>query len=156
MLKSSKTTQGGKNKRKGSTFERDVSSKLSLWIYGDKSVLRRSPSSGAEHQYGQGADVSLFQPGYDLFKYFVEVKCGYKDDLFNARKQILEWYNIAKDKNKLNYPIWIIWKILNRGIILATDKQFNNNIPQLYIIDNLHIYDLKYLLTLNYKDCIIE
>ena len=156
MSKNSKATQGGKNKKKGSAFERDVSAKLSLWIYGDKSILRRSPSSGAEHQYGQGADVSLFQPGYELFKYFVEVKCGYKEDLFNARKQILEWYSIAKGKNKLEYPIWIIWKILNRGIILCTDKRFNENIPELYTLNNLFIYDFKYLLSLNYNDCIKE
>lgn len=144
-------TQGGKNKKKGSAFERDVSAKLSVWIYGDKSVLRRSPSSGAEHQYGQGADVSLFQPNYDPFKYFVEVKCGYECDIFNARKQILNWYNIAKTKNKLNYTIWIIWKILNRGIILCSDKKLNN-VDELFIIDNLYVYDFKILLNTKYDE----
>ena len=146
-----KQTQGGKNKRKGSAFEREIAGKLSFWIDGDKNVLRRSPSSGAEHQYGQGADVSLFQPNYKDFNIFVEVKCGYKDDLFNARKQILLWYKIAKDKNIKQYPIWIIWKILNRGIILASTQKFKN-IDCLYILDDLYIYDFKELLNIKYND----
>lgn len=138
MKNTKNNSLGGKNKRKGSSFERDVAKTVSIWIYGKTDVLRRSPTSGAEHQYGYGADVSLFQPGYDEFKYFIEVKCGYKDDLFNARKQILEWYEIAREKNKKNYPIWIIWKLLNRGIIIASSKKFLN-IEELFILKDLYI-----------------
>lgn len=140
-----KTTTGGKNKRAGSSFERETAKILSIWIYEKESVIRRHPTSGSEKDYGQGADISLFQPGYENFNYFVEVKRGYKQDLFNARKQILDWYKTAKTKNKKNYPIWIIWKLLNRGIILATNYAFKKIIP-LFILNDLYIYDFKELI----------
>lgn len=138
------------NKSKGSSFERELAKILSIWIYGAESVLRRHPTSGAEKGFGSGADISLFQPGYDPFEYFVEAKRGYKDDIFNARKQILEWYETAKPKNKNNYPIWIIWKVLNRGILIATDKELIN-VHELYRINNLFIYDFKELIQNDFK-----
>lgn len=141
---STSTSQGGKNKRKGSGFERDVAKMLSKWIYGDTNVLRRHPTSGSEKDFGSGADIALFQPGFKPFNYYVEVKCGYKDDLFNARKQILTWYTKAKKTNKFpDHPIWIIWKLLNRGIIIASENKFN--CEELYRLDELYIYDFKEL-----------
>ena len=148
-MKKKSSTQGGKNKRKGSAFERDIAKILSYWIYKENNILRRSPTSGAEKGYGQGADVSIFQPDHGKFKYFVEVKNGYQFDLFNARKYILGWYKIAKEKNKLGYPIWIIWNMPRRGIIIATSKRFFN-VEELYILKDLYIYDFKDL-TENYK-----
>jgi len=150
MKKPRKPSTGGKNKRAGSSFEREVAKILSLWIYGKEAVIRRHPTSGSEKEYGQGADVSVFQPGYDQFNYFVEVKRGYKTDIFNARKQILEWYNTAKSKNKKNYPIWIIWKILRQGIILATDKPFKE-VEELFRIKDLFVYNLKDLTEKEFK-----
>lgn len=137
------------NKQKGSTFEREIAKKLSIWIYNKPSVIRRHPTSGSEKDYGQGSDIGLFQPNYEPFNYFVEVKCGYKDDIFNARKQILNWYYIAKEKNKKEYPIWIIWKLLNKGIILASDNKFKIN-DELFNLNNLYIYDFKKLLEMDF------
>ena len=142
--------QSGKNKRNGSSFEREVANYLSIWVYGEKSVIRRHPTSGAEKDYGQGSDIAVFQPGYEQFNKFVEVKRGYKSDVFNAIKQISEWYAIAKTKNKKDYPIWIIWKILNKGILIASTQKFNN-IEELFSIHELHIYDFKELIKIDYK-----
>lgn len=142
-----------KSKSKGSSFEREVAKDLSIWIYGAPSILRRHPTSGAEKDFGQGADISLFQPGYDPFTFFVELKRGYKPDIFNARKQILEWYYTSKEKNKKNYPIWIIWKLLSRGTIFASDKKLKK-IKELFIIENLYVYDFKEVLEQNFKEII--
>jgi len=144
------STQGGKNKRAGSQFEREIAKELSMWIYGSPSVLRRHPTSGTEKDYGQGADISLFQSGYDPFNFFVEVKRGYKTDILNARKQILEWYTNTKEKNKKKYPTWIIWKLLSRGILFITDKKLNK-VEELYTIQNLYIYDFKEVLNIKFK-----
>ena len=151
MKKVKSKSTGGKNKRAGSSFEREVAKILSNWVYGEDSVIRRHPTSGSEKDYGQGADVSVFQPGYEQFNYFVEVKRGYKTDIFNARKQILEWYNTAKSKNKKNYPIWIIWKILRQGIILATNKPFKE-VEELFRIHELFVYNLKDLTERQFKE----
>lgn len=146
-----KKEQGGKNKRKGSSFERELAKKLSMWIYGQENVLRRHPTSGAEKGFGSGADIANFNHEFPKLKKFIEAKCGYKDDLFNARKQILGWYETAKQKNVNKYPIWIIWKLLNRGIILATDKKLKNVSP-IFIINELYIYDFKELMKIPYKE----
>lgn len=144
------TTTGGKNKRKGSAFERDIAKELSIWIYDKCDVLRRSPSSGAEHQFAQGADVALFQPNEQLFNFYVELKNGYKSDLVNARKQILGWYEKAKENNKKKWPIWIIWKIPRQVTLFISDKKLKN-IEYLYQIDNLFIYDKKEVLNKDFK-----
>lgn len=151
MINTKKSTTGGKNKRAGSSFEREVAKLLSLWIYGQESVIRRHPTSGAEKDYSQGADMGVFQPGFKPFNYFVEVKRGYKTDIFNARKQILEWYSTAQTKNKKNYPIWVIWKLLSRGTILATNKKFKQ-VEELFRINDLFVYDFKELLKLNWSE----
>lgn len=151
QAKKTKKSTGGANKRKGSSFEREIAKKLSLWIYGQENVLRRHPTSGAEKGFGSGADIANFNHEFPSLKRFIEVKCGYKDDLFNARKQILGWYDVAKPKNVNGYPIWIIWKLLNRGIILATDKKFKK-IDPLFIMGPLYVYDFKELLKISYKD----
>lgn len=151
QVKKTKKNPSSRNKAKGSAWERDVAKKLSLWIYGQENVLRRHPTSGAEKGFGSGADIANFNHEFPSLKRFIEVKCGYKDDLFNARKQILGWYDVAKPKNVNGYPIWIIWKLLNRGIILATDKKFKK-IDPLFIMGPLHVYDFKELLKISYKD----
>ncbi len=151
QAKKTKKNPSSRNKAKGSAWERDVAKKLSLWIYGQENVLRRHPTSGAEKGFGSGADIANFNHEFPSLKRFIEVKCGYKDDLFNARKQILGWYDVAKPKNVNGYPIWIIWKLLNRGIILATDKKFKK-IDPLFIMGPLHVYDFKELLKISYKD----
>ena len=140
-----------KNKMKGSTWERQVAKALSIWIYGKDQVIRRHPTSGAEKGYGDGADIAVFQPGYDPFNYFVEAKRGYKDDIFNARKQLHEWYQVAQTKNTKNNPIWIVWKVLNRGVILASNKKFNE-VQELFILEDLYLYDFKELLQKNFKE----
>ena len=151
MEKKNKKKDTTKNKARGSGFERELAKLLSIWVYGKESVIRRHPTSGAEKGYGDGADLAVFQPGYEEFNYFVEAKRGYKDDLLNARKQILEWYGIAQTKNKKNNPIWIIWKILNRGIILATNKKLNV-VEELFIIGELFVYDFKELIKHDFKE----
>ena len=148
---SKKTSTGGRNKRAGSSWERDLAKTLSIWVYGKESVIRRHPTSGSEKGYGDGADLAVFQPGYDPFEFFVEAKRGYKDDLFNARKQLLEWYGTAKSKNKKNNPIWIVWKILNRGVVLATDRPFEVG-EVLFRINDLWVYDFKELTKNNFQD----
>ena len=149
--KKTKKNPSSRNKAKGSAWERDVAKKLSLWIYGQENVLRRHPTSGAEKGFGSGADIANFNHEFPSLKRFIEVKCGYKDDLFNSLKQINGWYDVAKPKNVNNYPIWIIWKLLNRGIILATDKKFKKISP-LFIMGSLYVYDFKELLKIPYKD----
>lgn len=149
--KKTKKNPSSRNKAKGSAWERDVAKKLSLWIYGQENVLRRHPTSGAEKGFGSGADIANFNHEFPNLKKFIEVKCGYKDDLFNSLKQINGWYDVAKPKNVNNYPIWIIWKLLNRGIILATDKKFKKINP-LFIMGTLYVYDFKELLKIPYKD----
>jgi len=139
------------SKSKGNSFEREVAKTLSIWIYKDPNALRRHPTSGAEKNFGNGADIANFNPDFPNLNVFIEVKRGYKDDIFNARKQILEWYNVAKPKNTQNYPIWIIWKILNRGIIIASTQQFQSITP-LFLIDDLFIYDFKELIKIPYEN----
>ena len=146
-----KKSPSSKNKAKGSSWERDLAKLLSMWIYGQENVLRRHPTSGAEKGFGSGADIANFNHEFPSLKKFIEAKRGYKDDLFNARKQIIEWYDTAKPKNVNNYPIWIIWKILNRGVILATDKKLKNVSP-IFIINELYVYDFKELLKTPYKE----
>lgn len=147
-IMSSKSTN---NKRKGSAFEREIAKQLSLWIYNEPNIIRRHPTSGSEKDYGQGADISVFQPDQKELKIFIEVKCGYKQDLFNARKQILEWYEIALKKNKRKFPIWIIWKLLNRGIVLVSDKPLFEKLELYTVPPNLFVYDFKECLKNNFN-----
>lgn len=151
-MEKNKKIIASKSKAKGSGWERELAKLLSIWIYGKECIIRRHPTSGSEKGYGDGADIAVFQPGCEEFNYFVEAKRGYKDDVFNARKQLLEWYSTAKNKNKKNNPIWIIWKVLNRGVLLATDKKFNI-VSELFIINNeLYVYDFKELIQNNFNE----
>jgi len=143
------------SKSKGSAFEREMAKELSMWIYKKPSIVRRHPTSGAEKDYSQGSDIGVFQPGEKELELYIELKCGYteKIDIINARKQIIEWVEKAKKNNKKNYPVWLIWKLLNRGIILASTKPITGtNLKELYICDNLYIYDFKEVLKYKFEE----
>jgi len=84
--------KAGTNKAKGNSFEREIAAILSHWIFGDKYVLGRDPTSGARGTVlGAGkvyaGDIvpvkqlpeSVFTPS--KFPFLLELKVGYKKDI---------------------------------------------------------------------------
>ena len=130
-------------KQKGNSFERKVAKDLSIWIFGDKDVLKRHPTSGFDKSIYSGDIIPLKQIHWDKFPFYIETKHGYKNQIpsFYNWEIINKWIKkaIEEMKNLKDQKIlWLICKFQGHKTLFITSFPFNIE----YIIP-LKIYPLK-------------
>lgn len=150
----SKKKDPTKNKARGSNWEREAAKKLSIWLYDDPDVLKRTPSSGADKTIS-ASDIMIMKQTDRIFQLHIECKTGYekKQDIFNAVDQINMWYEVAKQEKGIQDPVWILWRIPYKGILLASDRELLDQ-KSIAIIPkpNIFVYVLEEILEHMTKD----
>jgi len=165
--------KAGTNKAKGNSFEREIAAVLSHWIFGDKYVLGRDPTSGARGTVlGAGkvyaGDIvpvkqlpdSVLPPG--KFPFLLELKVGYKKDIptIFQQKIIHKWVKklISELTDEQKAPILVLRFHYQQVIIVmpfeleSMDWEMCFNIPVVrlgnlkfytYIFDDMLRHDFK-------------
>jgi len=109
------------SKKKGSSFEREMSKILSKWIYNDELVLYRHASSGTRKVNFVG-DIVPNRLHLDKFELFIETKTGYEMPSLSNIGIIERW--VEKALNQLTDEQYILFLIVrfkhNRNIFLIT------------------------------------
>lgn len=154
------------SKTLGGSFERKIAKELSLWIYNDKDVLKREPTSGATKDIyvGDIYPAKQLKPDQQEWIFLVECKSGYSNmtpTLLNY-KIIENWYLKSLKETKLSKKQKIILLIANfknrKGILLCTNNELNICCKCILCIKNnqdyewVFCYDYKDTLEYNFKD----
>lgn len=153
-------------KRKGNSFENKCAKELSEWMFDDKNVLKKHPSSGGDKSIWSGDIIPLKQINWNSYPFFIEAKHGYKDRLptFYSWAIINEWMTKAllESSNSIEqHIVWIICKFHGKKTLLISTYPFDINIiiPMKILPYNddgeiiwLYTYDYKTLLETNFKD----
>ena len=157
-------------KSKGSSFEREISKKLTAWASGQTEKLWywRTPSSGAmgKNYYDIGGDiVSLVAEAEPLTKLFnIEIK-HHKDvdllDYWNKSSKINAfWTQCCGDATRAGRWPLLIMKVTHRNTFIGLGNSIELNIPNCINImyqdkDNLKLYLFDdWLTTVTYRDII--
>lgn len=137
------------SKQKGNTFERKIAKELSQWMFNNKDILRRHPTSGCEKCIWTGDVVPLAQmpdEWNNTWSIHIECKTGYKDDTpdFWNYKKIITWFNKAKLESEINnqYIIYLICQFKHRSALLITNTMLPHIKYNLVILndDLLYVY----------------
>jgi Holliday junction resolvase len=129
----------GSGKGKGSSFEREISRYLTMWLTGQDKELHfwRSPSSGAVATINKGnadiaGDIIAVQPEAEFFTklFFIECKTGYPKASFHQHLKENKNFDISGFWTKANaeaersnkYPI-LIYRKLSYNIIIGIDDR---------------------------------
>lgn len=141
--------QAGAGKRKGSSYERTICKRLSIWITAGErdDILWRSASSGAVFTVrkksgrsgyaSQVGDIAAIDPLADPFMKIFAVECKHYADLQLGNlvmgtssileEFILKHFNLAKSANKV--PILIVKQNRGKDLLIGPawlEKQFIN------------------------------
>ena len=151
------------SKQKGNTFERKIAKELSIWMFNNKNILRRHPTSGFEKCIWTGDVVPLAQlpdEWNNKWPIHIECKSGYKNDTpdFWNYKRIITWFDKAKKESLINNQniIYLICQFKHRQALLITNKIIENIPYKLVILDNeyefLYVYMYNELLNTNFNN----
>ncbi len=150
-----------KNKEEGNAFERKVAKEMSLWLFENRNILRRSSDSGAQKANYSGDIIpegQLPTQWNRKWPIIVECKYGYKTiaipNIWN-RKWITTWYLKALNESKKhNQPIiFIVNNFKNRKFNTITTNIHFNHLFILHEISFPVIVDqyVHHLFVYNYK-----
>ena len=149
------------NKERGNTFERTVARDMSLWLFNNKKLLRRSADSGAQ-KVNYGGDIipegQLPSKWNGKWPFIIECKYGYKEiaipNIWN-KKWIETWFLKSLEESKIHNQniIFIINNFKNRKFNTLTTDIFLNNKYILHEISFPIIINgyVKHLFVYNYK-----
>jgi Holliday junction resolvase len=120
-------------KSKGSAFEREISKKLSSWLFNDIHMLYRHPTSGAKkHTYvGDIVPQKQLPNPINTFPFLFELKTGYKAQLPNfLNYNIIEkWIDKAKrERTSEQHIIWLILRFKNYEPICVISEEITNQL----------------------------
>lgn len=153
-------------KEQGNREERKQAKQLSVWMFNDPDVLKRHPTSGGDKTVYVGDVIPMKQIapfGWDKFRFFIECKSGYEDNIptFWGYEIINKWYKKAKKEsfNTEQEIIFLICQFKHQTPLLITN-QFLDQVPfQLCLIMDLEesyeyvfIYNFRKLLKMNFKE----
>lgn len=161
MVEKITPSMGGKNKRKGGAYERKVAAELSLWMFSDKDVLKRHPSSGADKCIWTGDIVPLKQLPTSWNKFFpfmIETKIGYELDkpTFWKHTRVLNWFIKAYNEGLLHkqHNIFLICQFKSMQPLLFTNILLDNTLIDMVLTLPIKLTNGSYLwvYTYLYKD----
>jgi hypothetical protein len=153
-----------KSKIKGNKFEHKVAKEISEWMFKDKTVVGKDPTSGARKYVYKGDIIPVKAHAFPwkAWPFIFELKNGYKDHIptlmnySKVKEWILKLISECDDNQYIpililqfhyQIPILITNHILNNikySIIL--NIEYNNNFFYFYV------YDYKDILNLNFFD----
>lgn len=115
-------------KKKGNAEERKVARELSVWMFEDKHVLKRSADSGATKVVWCG-DVVPVKQIPDIwnkkFPFIIEVKSGYTKHAPDYWKntQLAKWFIKAYEEGQVHNQniVFLCTQFLNRTALLSTN-----------------------------------
>lgn len=148
-------------KAKGSQFEREISKKLSLWMFNDSHTLCRHPTSGANKYVYVGDVIPIKQINWSSFPFLFELKCGYKNQTptFMNYQIITKWLIKAySERTTMQHNVWLVTRFKNYKTICIISDQLNINwdlsiyVPELK--EYFFVYDLDTLFRYNFEDVI--
>ena len=152
------------SKQKGNSFERKIAKELSIWMFNNKDILKRHPTSGFDKCIWTGDVVPLAQlPDEWNSKWPIHIECksGYKDDTpdFWNYKKIINWFNKAREESKINNQniIYLICQFKHRSALLITNEMIQEYIPyKLSILDDtyniLYVYGYNDIISSNFNN----
>lgn len=122
--------QPGASKRKGNAFENKMAKLLSAWMFGDKNVLGRHATSGAQKDVYVGdvipAKITSFN--WSTWPFIVELKTGYKDDIpdFYSQGLIHKWIDKMFDEaTDMQHTPFLITQFYRKPPLLITTLQLD-------------------------------
>jgi hypothetical protein len=152
-------------KEKGNREERKQARQLSLWMFGDKDVLKRPSDSGALEIIWSGDIVPMKQMPDEWNKrwpFMVEVKTGYKNHLpdFWAYGHLTKWVKKAYKESKThNQNVVMLLTQFHRKTALISVNRCLSCLPYevAYPVEcediwlHMYVYRLKDLLAIPFK-----
>lgn len=159
--------QAGAAKRKGNRFENKMSKLISAWMFGDKNVLGRHATSGAQKNVyvGDVVPVKITNFSWCTWPFVIELKNGYKNEIpdFFSQTIIHKWIDkLFEETTKTQYIPWLIVQFHRKQPLLFTTMQLNfwSDIAMTHVHnDNIYIfyvYNYKHLMDTVFKDIIPE
>jgi hypothetical protein len=152
-----------KSKRKGNMFENKVAKELSEWMFGDKTSIIRSITSGALKNELSKYNGDLIPVGntvftkFKKFPFLIECKNGYLDripTLFNGQTIIKEWFNkCVQEQTEEQNIIFLICKFGKYKPLLFTNTRLLID-PEVILHNNGYYilsYDYKTLLSYEFN-----
>ncbi len=147
------------SKRKGNTFENKIAKELGTWMFSDKHMLGRHPTSGAIKVVWTGDIVPQKQlpQKWTNWPFYIECKSGYTNNVCTLNNQTIvrTWLDKCL-KESLNKIILLIINFKGYSSLLITNFQLKDTYPLLVLCHNekfYFIYEFKDLLKLNFLKC---
>lgn len=148
-----------KSKEKGNRNERKIAKELSKWMFNDETILFRDATSGARKVAYSGDVVPIKQmPKWKKFLFFMELKCGYNNDIatFYNQKLLTDWIiKAASELTEEQYILLLIIKHDYKSIFVIINQKLSILPWTLAInINNKIYYSYMYndLLSININD----
>ena len=122
-------------KSKGNGFERKIAKELSIWMFNDENVLKRTPSSGADKCILCGDIMPMKQMDtswHQTFPFLIECKTGYDSRCpsFWSYDILTEWIKKLHTESKVNNQnlILLICQFKSRKKIIITNHTLDMSI----------------------------
>lgn len=146
-----------KSKAKGNSFEIKLSKLLSTWMFNNRDILWREPTSGGRKVIYNGdiIPVNLEEFPWKSWPFIIEAKYGYKQFIptFLNFNKIKYWLcKLLSERTEIQYIPLLICQFHNHSPILLTNLTLNHFCEISIIIEynneyhTFYIYEFKSLL----------
>lgn len=146
------------SKKKGNSFENKIAKELGQWMFCDKHMLGRHPTSGAIKSAWLGDIIPQKQLPtiWKSWPFYIECKSGYGNQICTLNNQTIvrTWIDKCyKDLNGMSKIILLIINFKGYGSLLITNYKLLKVEPHIIIVHNsiqYNIYEFKELIQLDF------